>query len=207
MDIGAGAGAFAFLHEHVSELGPRASVSLHRAQRRNQHAARQHQLDARGAVEFRLRAFRRRHQEDPAGHQHRRQRLGDVRQLPRTARHGGPRTAARDDDDDSRAVGKSREHGPGTPRVLRISFLPDGAVGRPGLHRVHGRQGASARASTATACVRRVITSPRTTWSSWRRRPACCRWSRSAFCKKAGCSRAACFSWTPSRAASSPTRN
>ena len=34
-----------------------------------------------------------------------------VRQLRRTARHGGPRTAARDDDDDSRAVGKSREHG------------------------------------------------------------------------------------------------
>ena len=36
-----------FSHEHVSELGPRASVPLHRAQRRNQHAPRQHQLDAR----------------------------------------------------------------------------------------------------------------------------------------------------------------
>ncbi len=111
--IGAGAGAFAVFHEHVSELGPRASVSLHRAQRRNQHAPRQHQLDARRAVEFRLRLVRRRHQENPAGHQHRRQRLGDVRQLPRIARHGGPRIAARDDDDDSRAVGKPREHGSG----------------------------------------------------------------------------------------------
>ena len=88
MDIGAGAGAFAVFHEHVSELGPRASVSLHRAQRRNQHAARQHQLDARGPGEFRLGAFRRRHQEGAARHQHRRQRLGDVRQLPRIARHG-----------------------------------------------------------------------------------------------------------------------
>ena len=39
----------------------------------------------------RVRPVRRRHQEDPAGHQHRRQRLGDVRQLPGIARHGGPR--------------------------------------------------------------------------------------------------------------------
>ena len=43
----AGAGAFALLHEHLPELGALASVSLHRAQRRDQHAARQHQLDAR----------------------------------------------------------------------------------------------------------------------------------------------------------------
>ena len=55
------------------------------------------------------------------------------------ARHVGPRIAARDDDDDSRAVGKSREHVAGETRVLRISFLPDGAVGRPGVHRVHRR--------------------------------------------------------------------
>ena len=49
---GAGAGALALQHQHVPELGPRASVPLPRAQRRDQHAARQHQLDARarGAV-------------------------------------------------------------------------------------------------------------------------------------------------------------
>ena len=49
---GAGAGALALQHQHVPELGPRASVPLHRAQRRDQHAARQRQLDARarGAV-------------------------------------------------------------------------------------------------------------------------------------------------------------
>jgi hypothetical protein len=34
-------------HEHVSVLAACASVSLHRAQRRDQHAHRQHQLDAR----------------------------------------------------------------------------------------------------------------------------------------------------------------
>ena len=46
------AGALALLHEHLPELGSRAPVPLHRAQRRDQHAARQHQLDARarGAV-------------------------------------------------------------------------------------------------------------------------------------------------------------
>ena len=52
---GAGAGALALQHQHLPELGPRASVPLHRAQRRDQHAARQHQLDAcpRGAVRVR----------------------------------------------------------------------------------------------------------------------------------------------------------
>ena len=88
-----------------------ASVSLHRAQRRNQHAARQHQLDALGAGEFQIEIVRRRPQETDSRHQHRRQRLGDVRQRGGIARHGRPRIAARDDDDDSRAVGKSREHG------------------------------------------------------------------------------------------------
>ncbi len=46
----AGAGAFALLDEHLPELGALAPVSLHRAQRRDQHAARQHQLDARAPV-------------------------------------------------------------------------------------------------------------------------------------------------------------
>ncbi len=54
--------------------------------------------------------------------------------------HDRPRIAACDDDDDSRAVGKSREHERGETRVLRISFVPDGAVGWPGFDRVHRRQ-------------------------------------------------------------------
>ena len=50
--IGAGPRAPAVQHEHVPVLAARASVPLHRPQRRDQHAARQHQLDegARGAV-------------------------------------------------------------------------------------------------------------------------------------------------------------
>ena len=55
-----GARALALLDEHVPELGARAPVPLHRPQRRDQHAARQRQLDARARVAARLRAVRRR---------------------------------------------------------------------------------------------------------------------------------------------------
>ena len=44
--VGAGARAPALLHQHVPVVAARASVPLRRAQRRDQHAARQHQLDA-----------------------------------------------------------------------------------------------------------------------------------------------------------------
>ena len=44
--VGARARAPAVQHEHVSVVAARASVPVHRAQRRDQHAARQHQLDA-----------------------------------------------------------------------------------------------------------------------------------------------------------------
>ena len=93
----------------------------------------------------------------------------------------------------------------GETRVLRISFVPDGTVGRPGVHCVHGRQ--AARASTATACVRRVTTSPKTTSSSWRRKPACWTFRRNESPSRAVCSRAACFSWTRNWAASLPTKS
>ena len=45
--VGAGARAPALQHQHVPVVAARAPVPLHRAQRRDQHAARQHQLDAR----------------------------------------------------------------------------------------------------------------------------------------------------------------
>ena len=96
--------------------------------------------------------------QDPADHQPERLGLGDVRQHARTARARGPLAAARDDDDDSRAVVEPREHGRREARVLPISLLPDGTVGRPGVDRVHRRHAASARCSIATACARRAIT-------------------------------------------------
>ena len=51
---GARAGALALQHQHVPELGSRASVSLRRAQRRDQHRARQRQLDARARSAVRV---------------------------------------------------------------------------------------------------------------------------------------------------------
>ena len=47
LESSARAGAPALQHEHVSVVAARAPVPLRRAQRRDQHAARQHQLDAR----------------------------------------------------------------------------------------------------------------------------------------------------------------
>ena len=102
------AGAFPLFDEHLPELGTVASVSLHRPQRRNQHAARQYQLDARARVAVR--------QSDLFG--------DDIKKILPIINADGcdsamfdnclellvtGRTlaAARDDDDDSRAVGRS----------------------------------------------------------------------------------------------------
>ncbi len=108
--VRAGAGAPAVQHEHVPVLAARASLPLRRAQRRDQHAARQHQLDegARGAA--RVRRARRRPEEDPADHPRRGQRHRDLRQRARVPRHGRPVAAARRADDDPRAVAEPRGH-------------------------------------------------------------------------------------------------
>ncbi len=58
---------------------------------------------------FAVDAVRRRHQEDPADHRPKRQRLGDVRQRPGVAGAGRPLAAARRHDDDSGAVERRRE--------------------------------------------------------------------------------------------------
>ena len=69
-----------------------------------------------------------------------------VRRGPRAAAPGRPLAAARGADDDPRGVGEPRRDGRQAPRVLRVPRLADGAVGRPGLRRVHrrhpGRRGA-----------------------------------------------------------------
>ena len=121
-------------------------VPLRRPQRRNQHAARQHQLDegARGAAA--LGRARPRPQEDPADHPRGRQRHGDLRQRARAAGDGGPLASARRADDDPRAVAEPRGDEPGPARLLRVPLVADGAVGRPGLDRVHRRHGHRRRA-------------------------------------------------------------
>ena len=127
------------LHQHLPELGARAPVPHDRPQRRDQHAARQRQLDARPRVAARLRAVRRRPAEDPADRPPRRVRLGDVRQRARAAHAGRPQPPARGDDDDPRGLRGPRGHARRPQGLLRLPQLPDGAVGRPGGGRLHGR--------------------------------------------------------------------
>ena len=79
-----------FSHEHVPELGARAPVPDDRPQRRDQHAARQRQLDARARVAARLRAVRRRPARSCCRSSAPAARLGDVRQRARAARAGRP---------------------------------------------------------------------------------------------------------------------
>ena len=137
--LGAGPRPLALLHEHLPELGARAPVPDDRPQRRDQHAARQRQLDARARVAARQRAVRRRPAEGAARRAARRLGLRDVRQRARAARARRPIAAARGDDDGARGLRRPRRH-PGAPaRLLRLPLVPDGAVGRPRRRRLHGR--------------------------------------------------------------------
>ena len=72
-------------------------------------------------------------------HRARRQRFGELRQRGRVAAAGGTQPAARHGHADSRSVVGQSAHEAGEARLLRISRLPDGAVGRPGGHRFHRR--------------------------------------------------------------------
>ena len=85
----------------------------------------------------------------------------------------GPLAAARDDDDDPRAMGQPRDDGRRPAGLLRVSLLPDGAVGRAGLDRLHRRHADRRRARPQRPAPLAATTSPRTAWSSWPPRPAC----------------------------------
>ncbi len=61
-------GAPALFDQHVSQLAAGASLPLHRAQRRDQHAPRQRELDARAPVAAAVAAVRRRHEEAVSHH-------------------------------------------------------------------------------------------------------------------------------------------
>ncbi len=165
--LGARPRALPLLDEHLPELGARPPVPDDRSQRRDQHAARQRQLDARARVAAGVRALRRRPRQDPAGRPSGRLRLGDVRQRARAPRARGAVAAARDHDDDPRGVPGPRGHLRGARGVLRLPPVPDGGLGRPGGDRLHRRAGdrRDARpqrlASRALARDRRRLGHPR----------------------------------------------
>ena len=137
--IRACARAPALLDQHVPVVAAGASVSLRRAQRRDQHAARQHQLDEGARRPAQVERLRRRPAESAAGDCAGRQRHRDLRQRARVPGDGGPLAASRGADDDSGAVGRQPGDGSGGARVLRIPLVADGAVGRPGVDHLHGR--------------------------------------------------------------------
>ncbi len=68
------------------------------------------------------------------------QRLGHVRQRAGVPADERPHAARIRDDDDPRGVAESRDDVRRQAGVLRIPLLPDGAVGRPGVDRLHRRQ-------------------------------------------------------------------
>ncbi|CAB4916215.1 unannotated protein [freshwater metagenome] len=132
-------GALALLDEHVPELGPRAPQPRHRPQRRDQHPARQHQLDAGPRVAARLAPLRRGHRQDQAGRPPRRLGLRDVRQRPRAPDAVGPLAPARGDDDGPGGLRGPGRHDPRAARLLRVPLAAHGAVGRPRRRPLHGR--------------------------------------------------------------------
>ena len=108
--VGPGPGPLALQHQHLPQLGAGPSLPLPRPQRRDQHAARQRQLDARPRKPVRAR--------DLFGDDIKkllpiidqtRQRLGHVRQRPGTAGPDRPVAAARGHDDDPGAVERRRD--------------------------------------------------------------------------------------------------
>jgi len=116
--VGAGPGAPALQHQHLPVVAARPPLPLRRAQRRDQYAARQHQLDARARGAVPVRRPGRRPGQGAARHARRAVGLGHLRQRARVPRHERPLAAARDPHDDPRALAASRVHEPGAARVL-----------------------------------------------------------------------------------------
>ena len=106
-----GAGASALLHQHVPVVEARASLPDGRAQRRDQHAARQRELDGGAAGLRLLAALRRRDREALADLLRGPVRHRLLRQRARVPDDGRLRARARRDDAHSRGVGRQPADG------------------------------------------------------------------------------------------------
>ena len=137
--VAARARPFPLLDQHVPQLGAGAPVPADRAQRRDQHAARQRELDAGARVAARVGALRGRPREGAPGDSSRGLRLGHVRQRARVARPRGSLAAALDDDDDPGGIRRPRRPPGRAEGLLRLPPVPAGGVGRAGRHRLHRR--------------------------------------------------------------------
>ena len=179
-------GPLALLHQHVPVLGARPPLPHHRPQRRDQHPARQRQLDAGPPVAVQFRSCSA--TTSPS-----------CGRSPTKASPTPPASTTRssswwrrllarprDDDADPRGLGRQPADGRGAARLLRVPRRGDGAVGRPagdGLHRRPDRRharpqrpGRRATSSPTTGCSARL----RNGRAAERRRRRCITKSRPA---------------------------
>ena len=89
--------------------------------------------------------------------------------------------------------------------VLRVPLRADGAVGRPGVRRLHRRHPDRRGARPQRPAPVAATGSPTTGWSCWPPRSACSTSTRPPSSARAGCSRAGCSSSTPTSTGSSRT--
>ena len=137
--VGARPGPPALLDQHLPVLEAGAPLPLHRPQRRDQHGARQRQLDERAPPHDGIRPARPRPRQDVAAHPARPVGHRLPRQRARAAGRRRLSARARHDDADPRGLGRQSADGCQAQGLLRISRRPDGAVGRPGRDRLHRR--------------------------------------------------------------------
>ncbi len=137
----------ALLDQHGSQLGARPAAADDRPQRRDQHGARQLQLDARPRGGALLRGARRRPPGLPAADRRGLLRLRRLRPRARADRARRPHRSPRDDDDDPGRLGGRRRRAPRLARgLLPLPRPAHGAVGRSRRDRVLRRQAAGSDA-------------------------------------------------------------
>ena len=132
-----------------------------RAQRRDQHAARQQQLDGRAPGVGVVGGLWRRHFQALADLLRGPVRHRLLRQRARIPGAGRLLAHARHDDDDPRGLGGQSADGRGAARLLRIQRRADGAVGRPGGDRLHRRQADRRDARPQRAAAGALLRHPR----------------------------------------------
>ena len=168
-----GARALALLDQHARLLGSRAPVPLPRAQRRDQHRARQHAVDARARAAAALGAARRRPAQAVPADRRALERLRRARRGVRAARARRARARARARDADPGRLEPG--HADGRTTCARSTSSTPACSSR-GTGPPRSRSATAARPaprSTATACAPAATRSRATACSCSRPRPAC----------------------------------
>ena len=130
-----------------------------------------------------------------------------LRQRARVSGAGRLWARPRHDDADSGGLGRQSADGRGAARLLRIQRRPDGAVGRPGRHRVHQRTADRRHARPQRAASGPLFRHPRRPHHHGLRDGRAADTRRRTSSPSGGCSPARCCWSISTRAASFPTRS